>query len=879
MAGKKRPVKARTGTRRRSAAPRYPFVNLSSDWYWEQDAQLRFTHVQVGEDVSAAEQALAGSLLGRLRWETGIEIEGGWDAHRALLAARKPFREVLMWRTLDDGSRRYISTSGRPMFDAKGRFAGYHGVGRNVTEQKQAEARLRASESRLRAIVQTEPECVKLLDAEGNLLDMNPAGLRMIEAEALGPLLGQCVYGLVAPEHLDAFRDLVRRVIAGEERSLEFVIVGLKGTRRWMEVRAVPLRDEATRANVVLAITRDVTDRRNAEAQLRESEARFRALTELSSDWYWEQDTEYRFTRLEGRNPAGQDSDLAQRLIGQPRWTSGMECEGGWRAHRALLDARQPFYNVLMWRKGRDNRQRYVRISGEPVFDPQGRFTGYRGVGHEVTEAKRGELLLRLEHEAARALAVAHDAASGLRGVLRAFCEAEGLPCGRYFALDETTGELRFYQSWHVSDPDIERFIEASRTLVYHAGQGLIGAVYERGEPVWSRDMQTDPRAHAKALVEATGIRGVFAFPALADGKVLGVLVFAAKDVREPDERLLQSARVVGSQVGQFLRGRLAEESLRDSEARFRSLTQMSTDFYWETDLEHRISSLTHGPGYTPLEPRLLGRTRWDVPYVSPDEAGWAAHRAALDARKPFRDFELGRAMPDGSLRYISLSGEPRFAPDGRFLGYRGVGRDVTEIAMARERIANLAYSDPLTGLANRTSLGPSLEQAVQRARRRGAKLAVIFIDLDGFKEVNDLHGHDAGDEVLVEVAARLRAHLRASDLIGRLGGDEFLVVLEEVQDLAPVETVAKKLLGEMRRRFVVPGGEVEVTGSIGISVFPDDAADGAALMKHADSAMYAAKQAGKNRLAFYTAGPAANQDAGKGGVGEAASGERSGAA
>jgi diguanylate cyclase (GGDEF)-like protein len=373
--------------------------------------------------------------------------------------------------------------------------------------------------------------------------------------------------------------------------------------------------------------------------------------------------------------------------------------------------------------------------------------------------------------------------------------------------------------------------------------------------------MQNDPRVHARALAEATGIRGVFAFPAMSEGKVIGVLSFEGKEVREPDERLLQSARVVGGQLGQFLRGKQAEESLRESEARFRSLTQMSTDFFWETDAEHRVSSVQHGPGYVPTSPTLLGKRRWDLPSMSPDEAGWAAHRAALDAHKPFRDFEFGRALSTGA-RYVAISGEPRFAADGRFLGYRGVGRDVTEIALARERIATLAYSDALTGLANRTSLGPSLEQAVQRSRRRSSKLAVIFIDLDGFKEVNDLHGHDAGDALLVELAGRLRAHLRASDLFGRLGGDEFLVVLEEVQELGPVETVAKKLLGEMRRPFAVPRGEVTVTGSIGISVFPDDAADGAALMKHADSAMYSAKQAGKNTLAFYTSGPAANEAA-----------------
>src|SRR5438046_10594108 len=112
-----------------------------------------------------------------------------------------------------------------------------------------------------------------------------------------------------------------------------------------------------------------------------------------------------------------------------------------------------------------------------------------------------------------------------------------------------------------------------------------------------------------------------------------------------------------------------------------------------------------------------------------------------FQARAPFRDFAFGRPWPDGSIRYFSVSGEPRFAAEGAFLGYRGVGRDITEIALARERIASLAYSDPLTGLANRTSLSPALEQAVERARRHGARLAGAFIDLDGFKQINDKIG------------------------------------------------------------------------------------------------------------------------------------------
>jgi len=267
-----------------------------------------------------------------------------------------------------------------------------------------------------------------------------------------------------------------------------------------------------------------------------------------------------------------------------------------------------------------------------------------------------------------------------------------------------------------------------------------------------------------------------------------------------------------------------------------------------------------HGPTYPSAEIGYgaVGRTLWDLPAVSPDEAGWAAHRATLESHIPFRDFEFSRTMPDGMTRYFSLSGEPRLATDGGFLGYRGVGRDVTESALTRERIASLAYRDPLTGLANRTSLGPALEQAVERARRRAVRLAGVFIDLDGFKQVNDIYGHDAGDRFLIEIARRLRTAVRASDVVARLGGDEFFVLLEEVQDEGAVESVIRKLLSEAVRPYALPGGgQARLSASMGVSLFPDHALDATALVKHADTAMYAAKQAGKNGYCFFSSDPA----------------------
>jgi diguanylate cyclase (GGDEF)-like protein/PAS domain S-box-containing protein len=343
------------------------------------------------------------------------------------------------------------------------------------------------------------------------------------------------------------------------------------------------------------------------------------------------------------------------------------------------------------------------------------------------------------------------------------------------------------------------------------------------------------------------------------------LLAFSGQRATEPDERLMESAQALGSLFGQFLQRKQTEELLRASEARFRNLTHLSSDFFWETDPQHRITSIVHGPSYgtAQLGRGIIGKTPWGVPSVKPDQAGWAAHMAMLNSHLPFRDFEFARMMPDGGTRFFSVSGEPRFDADGVFVGYRGIGRDVTEIAIARERIASLAYHDALTGLANRTSLAPALEQAIERTRRHRSKLAGVFMDLDGFKQVNDLHGHAAGDAFLQEVARRLRRSLRASDVVARIGGDEFFVVLEQMQDAPAVERVVSKLAAEVLRPYELFGGaKARVSASLGVSIFPDDAGDAATLMAHADKAMYAAKRAGKNAFCIFSGGAAGQASA-----------------
>lgn len=867
--------KRRAGVRRKAA--RSIFHDLPADWYWEQDAALRFTKVEPRND-DPAERALARRQLGKQRWESGLEVEGGWDAHRALLDSRQPFRDVLMWRTFEDGSRRYISASGEPIFDARRRFAGYRGVGRDVTSQQRVVRLLRlehrvtrclaeaqGSQEALRgvikAICETEGwDCGQFWKVEAESLRRNAVWFAEHDeaarefAESSGTVSHRAGMGRVGAVWQSGTPVWAGDVVLYPVRSGSRVSGVLEFTSR----RLRPPHKRLQQAlHVIATLIGQYLERADAEQSVRESEARFRSLTHLSSDMYWEQDQHYRFTQLEGRLVRDIDPALRARLLGKTRWESGLDIDGGWDAHRALLDARKPFQDVLMWRVAPDGSWRYLSVSGEPVFGADGAFRGYRGVGRDISAQKRSELLLTLEHHVARSLAEAETASSGLRAVIRAVCGAENWACGRYYRADH--GTLRFQDGWSVDDPKVCEFLARSREVTFKAGEGLTGTALKTGEAVWTQDAPGDARTKYRAIWEGTGLRGGIAFPIVAESRIIGVLNFSSQSVRPPDQRLLDASRVIGSQIGQFLRRKQAEESLRESEARFRRLTEMSSDFYWETDAAHRVTELVHGPSYPDEVLRgALGKASWELPSVSPDEAGWAAQRALMDQHLPFRDFEFARQL--GSVaRHFSVSGEPRFGADGGFLGYQGVGRDITETALARQRISTLAYSDSLTGLANRTSFGPALEQAVQRARRKNSKLALVFVDLDGFKEVNDLHGHDAGDAVLVQLANRLRGNLRASDLIARLGGDEFVVVVEEVQESAPIEIVAKKLLAETVRPYALPGAEAKVTASIGISIFPDDAVDAQALMKHADTAMYAAKQAGKNTWRFYSAGPAAN--------------------
>ncbi|HEX9398156.1 MAG TPA: PAS domain S-box protein [Burkholderiales bacterium] len=233
-------------------------------------------------------------------WERNLA-----DWSRALRAGERAENDMRLRRA--DGKYRWFHGTGVPMRDAQDRITGWFGVCNDIEDQmrsaqlleamvEERTGALRDAQSRLAAIIENEPECVKVLDASGTLLEMNAAGLRMIEADSSQQVVGQVVYGIIAPEHRAAFSELTERVCHGERGTLEFEIVGLKGTRRWMETHAAPFRDQLNGSVRLLGITRDITERRQTEQALRESEQRFQSFMDHLPALAWIRDADFRYT-------------------------------------------------------------------------------------------------------------------------------------------------------------------------------------------------------------------------------------------------------------------------------------------------------------------------------------------------------------------------------------------------------------------------------------------------------------------------------------------------------------------------------------------------------------------------------------------------------
>ena len=296
------------------------------------------------------------------------------------------------------------------------------------------------------------------------------------------------------------------------------------------------------------------------------------------------------------------------------------------------------------------------------------------------------------------------------------------------------------------------------------------------------------------------------------------------------------------------------ERALRQAEEKYRAIFQDSVIGMFQSTPGGRYvnanPAMAHMLGYD--SPQELVASITDISqqiYVDPTSREELAR--LLREQGLVKNFECAVYRKDGSKMWFSANVRA-VSEDGVLVGYEGTNEDITARKAAEERIQFLAYYDALTGLPNRTLLQDRLGKALAGARRQKCKIALLFLDLDGFKVINDSLGHSVGDLLLKEVAERLNTWGREQDTVARLGGDEFLIMLTQVKELADVAVAAERLMDAMTAEFVVQGRSLNISCSIGVSIFPEHGADCETLIKNADSAMYSAKDCGRNSFRFF---------------------------
>lgn len=574
------------------------------------------------------------------RWLQTIHPEDRSRAAEAAAAAlvRGGPRYNIEYRVVrPDGTERIVHSQGDVTWDEAGRPLRQFGVMQDVTELRQAERELRAGEARFRTLADNATDAFFLLDEDSTVLDVNRKA-----CDSLGysreELIGKRRSEFDAALEEEVIWRLKQRAVAGEIVSFETRHKRKDGTTFPVEVRVGQFEQGGRR---FLCLARDITERKRAEEELRSSEARFRTFADHATDAFFLQDEESSVLDV-NRQACESLGYTRDELIGMKTADFDPDVTAAFRQEmREQFSAGQAVtFESRHRRKDGTTFPVEVRLRR---FHQGGRKLVLSLV-RDITERKRAEEELRASEARFRTFAdYATDAFflysddATVLDVNREACESLG------YTRSELIGMTPFEYGPDLTPEMLQRIRErlrAGRTLTYEG-----------------RHRRKD---------------GTF-FP----------VEIRIREFRYGERWLALSL------VRDITRRKRVEDELRASEERFRTLVQFSFDVYWETDAQHRFvrQEFSEGLADAPPSGSEIGKTRWEVPYLEPDAEVWRKHRETLDAHHPFRDFEIARPTPDGDKRYVSVSGLPIFDESGRFTGYRGVGRHITERKKAEEAL------------------------------------------------------------------------------------------------------------------------------------------------------------------------------------------------
>jgi diguanylate cyclase (GGDEF)-like protein/PAS domain S-box-containing protein len=755
----------------------------------------------------------AGEAMGR----SGVEAtapESLWEQAEEVMSELRAMRrwsgEYEMRRK--NGMLFQAQITITPVLGDEDNLVGVIGVSADITDRKEAEEELKRLSRQHQLILNSAGEGIYGLDREGTTTFVNPAAAALTGFEA-EELVGRHLHDVVHHSYPDgthypeedcliyaALRD-------GEAHHVTDEVFWRKdGTSFPVEYTSTPLLENGEITGAVVTFT-DITERKQADERLRKAEQRYRTLVEQIPAMTY-------IDRADGSDESLYTSPQIESMLGYTpdEWLMGYLWKE--RLHpddkERILAADERFeaggesfreeYRLI----AKDGSVVWVREEAVLVRGETGEPLYWQGVILDITERKEAETRLRESEERFRALTQnSSDIVTLLNVDGTILYESPSIERILGYEPQELVDKNAFE---YVHPDDLERVLEVfAEGLANPALRPTVEYRIRHKDGSWR-------------WLESIGAN-------MLDDPAVGELVVNSRDVSERKE---------------------AEERLKTSEAELRALFAAMDDVVFEIDVQGRylrVASTNPSLLYRPSE-ELVGNTLHDVLPTATAEELLDYIKRSVESRETVKaEYSL---VIEGEEKWFEGSVTPLTEDSVVW-----VGRDITERKALEERLAHEALHDPLTDLPNRTLFSDRLQHALARVRRRQQSLAVMFMDLDNFKVINDSLGHKMGDRLLVAATKRLRGLLRPEDTVARLGGDEFVFLLEDT-DMDSAILVAERILEKLRVPFSLGGRKFFITASIGIAVDGGNRKHTADLLRDADLAMYRAKHSGKARYAIF---------------------------
>ncbi|MGH8728899.1 MAG: PAS domain S-box protein, partial [Burkholderiales bacterium] len=693
-------------------------------------------------------------------------------------------------------------------------FTGYI---RDITERKQAEVHILREKKRLDLALEGSNLAMWDTDVTTGQVYMSKEGAVMLGAPPQETLTTvDELLALVHPDDVEALRALSREVVQGQvpEYRAEHRVRTRSGDYKWILSRGKVVERAADgRALRMTGIYSDITARKQAEDALRRSEEKFRLITENVRDLVAMLD-------VNGR-----------RIYNSPSYRSFFSDTALARGADSFREihpedrerVRQVFRDTVATGIGRrtqyrflleDNSVRHIESEGSAVLDAAGKVSHVVVVSRDITERMIAEKALRNSEERFRSLV------QNLSDMI---------------TIHDTLGIT------HYESPS------AARILGYGAG-GLIGK--SPFDSIHPKDVARAKAAFAEVLQTSKPLTLNDFRYRRADGAWIHLEVMGINLLDHP---AVKGVVLTSRDITERKR---AEHLLKESEQRFRDVVNAAGEYIWEVDAQwnytYASERVERTLGYN--EHELIGRSFFSL--MPEGEANRVRDwfREKVPEGQSFRYLEHKTRTKYGDVIWQQVSGVPILGAHSRASGYRGTALDITDRKRAEARIEYLATRDALTDLPNRMLLNDRVEQAIVNAHRNFESFALLFIDLDRFKTINDSLGHHFGDQLLKQVAERLLHCVRERDTVARPGGDEFVIAIYDLKNSQDAGHIAQKILNSLSQPFTIENNVLNTSCSIGISTYPSDGEDVPTLMRNADTAMYHAKEKGRNNYQFFSA-------------------------